>query len=136
MTEFVLPQEDRDNAIERVSRFLASVLPGKRVKVEVTLYRKRRSDQQNRYLWGVCYPTILREGVEELGGWKASDLHEYFLGEWSGWETLEGFGMKRRHPIQRSHSLTTVEFQDFVASIQQTCAEHGWYVPDPNEVEA
>lgn len=136
MNEFFLPSEDRAASIERVALFLERCLPGKKVKVTVEMHRKRRSDQQNRYLWGVCYPTILREGGEPLRGWTSEDLHELFLGRHFGWEVLEGFGQKRKRPIRRSSVLSTVEFMDFVASIQQFAAEYQVYIPDPNEAPA
>lgn len=92
--------------------------------------RPRRSHEQNRYLWGVAYATVL----QHLPGWDAEDVHEYFLGEWSGWETLEGFGRKRLRPVRRSSRLSTVEFSDFVGFIQRTMAERGVIIPDPGEM--
>ena len=90
-----------------------------------------RSQEQNRYLWGVCYATILEFGGETLGGWTNQDLHEYFLGEHFGWETLEGFSRKRIKPVHRSSTLTKMEFVDFVAFIQRKAAEMGIVIPDP-----
>ena len=90
-----------------------------------------RSLQQNAYLWGVCYATILEQGGETLAGWTATDLHEYFLIEHFGHEVLEGFGRKRLKPLHRSSVLTKMEFVDFVAFIQQKAAEMGIVIPDP-----
>ena len=136
MTEFVIPEENRERAIERLSAFLGSCLPGKRIRVTVAKYVKKRSSEQNSYLWGYVYPTILKEGGESLSGWTAEDLHQLFLGRHFGFEVIEGFGEKRKRPIRGSSGLSTVEFQDFVASIQQFCAEQGVYIEDPNEVPA
>lgn len=130
---FVVPAKDRDGTVSRIAAFLLAALPGKTLRVEAGEYRKRRSDDQNRYLWGCVYPTILREGAESLAGWTAEDLHEYLLGEIYGWETISGFGRKRLRPIRRSSKLTTAEFAEYVAQIQQRMAEIGIYVPDPNE---
>lgn len=96
---------------------------------EVKTKGRRRSHEQNRYLWGCVYVTIL----QHMPGWDAEDLHEYFLGEWSGWEVLEGFGRKRLRPIRRSSKLKTTEFMNFIEFIQRRMAEHGVYIPDPNE---
>ena len=130
---FVIPPTGREGMVNRLSAFLLAALPGKSLRVEASEYRRRRSDDQNRYLWGAVYPTILREGAEQLAGWTAEDLHEYLLGEIFGWETLSGFGRKRLRPIRRSSKMTTVEFAEFVAQIQQRMAAIGIYVPDPNE---
>src|SRR5690606_14518566 len=86
MSTFVLHKDSsRERVLERLIGFLRTLPTSKAWRVEVVEYRRRRSQEQNAYLWGVCYATILREGGEALGGWTADDLHEYFLGEWSGW---------------------------------------------------
>lgn len=123
----------RDSAIERIAAFLGRLPMDKAWRVEVTEQKRTRTQQQNRYLWGVAYPAILTGGGEALSGWEAEDLHEYFLGEHFGWETIEGFGRKRHKPLRRSARLTTVEFSDFVGFIQRKAAELGIYVPDPEE---
>jgi hypothetical protein len=115
--------------LTRLVAYVSALLREHDVDIVVKKRRDRRSDQQNRYLWGVVYPTILRH----LEGWDAEDVHEFCLGEWSGWETLQGFGRKRLKPIKRSSKLTTVEFMDYVAHIQRTMAERCIYIPDPNE---
>lgn len=121
---------DRVNAIERLGKVLHS-LPMARYRVQIEEAKPKRSDPQNRYLWGCVYPTILAAG--KLDGWTANDLHEYLLGEWFGWELVEGFGRKRQRPIRRSSKLSKLEFVDYTQFIQQRMSEHGVYVPDPNE---
>jgi len=128
---FVIPKTDRERIAGNLHAFVLAALPGKELRVEVGEYRKRRSDEQNRYLWGCVYPAILKGGGEQLGGWTANDLHEFLLGEIFGWETLEGFGRKRLRPIRRSSKMTTVEFAEFVGQIQQRMAVIGIFVPDP-----
>lgn len=124
---FVLQKGER--SLTRLFSFVAALSKDKAWRVEISEHRRRRSDEQNRYLWGCVYPAILRH----LPGWDAEDIHEYCLGEWSGWETLEGFGRKRMRPIKRSSRLTTTEFADYVAHIQRTMAEKGIYIPNPDE---
>jgi hypothetical protein len=125
---FLLAKGDR--SLSKLVGFLSSLAKEKSWKVEVSEYKRTRSNEQNAYLWGVCYQTILKH----LPGWDADDIHEYFLGEYFGWETLEGLGRKRLRPIRRSSKLSTVEFSDFVGFIQRTMAERGVYVADPGEV--
>lgn len=124
---FTFPKGLRSFA--RLMGFLTAFPMDKAIKVTVVEARSTRSLEQNAYLWGVVYPTVL----QHLPGWDANDLHEYFLGEWSGWQTLEGFGRKRLKPIRRSSKLSTSEFIDFVDFIQRTMAEKGVVIPDPNE---
>lgn len=128
---FYIPaSEDRQVIADRIWMTIQK-LPPKRWKVEISEAKSIRSEQQNRYLWGVVYPTILEAG--KLEGWAADDLHEYLLGEHFGWEVVTGFGKKRMRPIRRSSRLGKLEFMDYVAFIQQRMSEHGIYVPDPNE---
>ena len=125
---FILPPDDRESMLARISAFALAAYPGKRVKVSVEQYQRRRSDDQNRYLWGVVYATL-----RDATGQDADDWHEYMLGEWAGWEECELFGRKRLKPKRRSSKLSTGEFADYIAFIQQRAAENGIYIPDPNE---
>lgn len=122
-----------DERLDRVVRFIAALPTNQSWKLVVEKWRATRSGQQNRYLWGVCYATIIKEGGEHLAGWDADDLHEYFLGEHFGWETIEGFGRRRMKPIRRSSKLSTLEFSEYVDFIQRKAAELGVYIPSPDE---
>lgn len=90
-----------------------------------------RSIEQNAYLWGVCYETLLGEGGLRDMGWRNEDLHEYFLGEYFGWEELDGMGRKRVRPLRRSSKLRVMEFADFIGFIQERAAQMGVVIPDP-----
>lgn len=124
----VIPKADQGRAsvVDRLSRVLLSMPDDKAWNVAVTEKKPRRSDQQNRYLWGVVYKTV----CDALGGWDADDVHEYCLGECFGWETLEGLGKRRMRPIRRSSKLNKQEFTDYVDWIQRHMAEKGIYIPD------
>ena len=125
---FRIPSKDRDRIAANLHAFVMSALPGKELRVEVGEYRKRRSQDQNAYLWGVVYKTL-----GDATGNDADDLHAYFLGEWAGWEVIDVMGQQRRVPKRRSSKLTTVEFSDYVAFIQQRAAETvGVFIPDPD----
>jgi hypothetical protein len=121
-----------DRNLSRVVNVL-SVLPKERPYVlEITEQKQTRSLEQNAYLWGVVYPTIM----DTLQGWEAEDIHEFFLGEHFGWETIEGLGKKKLKPIKRSSKLSTKEFKDHWEFIQRYMSERGVYIPDPNEAKA
>lgn len=128
MEQVIYLNADRhDQAIVRAQTVLGGLARDKAWKVTIGELRSKRSENQNRYLWGVCY----RELCKVLPGWDADDVHEYMLGEWSGWETLSGFGKKRLRPLRRSSRLSKSEFADFVSFIQRKAAEHGVHIPDP-----
>jgi len=89
-----------------------------------------RSVEQNAYLWGVCYPVFLQEGGLSEMGWRAEDLHDYFVGECFGWERLDGMGRPRMRRLKRTRTFTKAEFSDFVDYVQQQAAERGLFIPD------
>lgn len=130
---FILPTKDRETAIRRLTAFVGLLDTTKAWRIEVNEQKSKRSLQQNAYLWGVVYPTIIKAGGETLAGWTNDDIHEYLLGEHFGWEVLSGFDRKRVRPIRRSSRLSVSEFMDYLAFIQHRMAEHGIVIPDPNE---
>lgn len=127
---FVLHANDsvRVNVLANCKRFLDLLPADKSWRVEITQHAKRRSLSQNAYLWSVPYKIL-----EDATGHESAYWHEYFLGEMYGWETIEMFGQKKRAPLRRSSKLTTIEFSEYVEFIQRKCAEHGLYIPNPNE---
>lgn len=131
MQQLILPRLlDRTAVIARIARMLAALSTDCAWRIEIAEHKPTRSSAQNRYLWGCCYPSILKAGGESLAGWTTDELHEFFLGEHFGWETVTGFGRKKLRPIRRSSRLNKQEFADFIAFIQQRSAEYGIYVPD------
>lgn len=132
--EFVIPPGSRGiSALQKMWAFARKLDQNVAWRWTVKKYKPTRSNQQNRYLWGVVYPTILEKGG--LEGWDKEDVHELFLGEHFGWETLEGLGKGRIKPIKRSSRLSTEEFSAFVDFIQRYMAERGVYIPDANEAD-
>ena len=113
------------------ARMVQGLSPDRAWCIEVLEWKKPRTDQQNRFLWGVCYPAILEGGGEALAGWTRDDIHEYMVGEWGGWETLEGFGRKRMRPIKRSSKLNKQEFSDYLLFLETRCMEMGIDIPAP-----
>lgn len=126
---FTVPAEGRTASAQRIAAFIESAVPGKPLRVTVEVARKRRSDEQNKYWWGVVVATF----CQRLEGWSPEDVHTYLCGEHFGWERIEGLGKVRLRPIKRSSKLSKGEFAELVAKAQQIGAEHGIYIADPNE---
>ena len=122
----------KENMIRSIVVLVRDIDESKAWQVTVEEFKKPRTNQQNAYLWGVVYPAILEAGGEMLRGWLADDLHEYFLGEIYGWETLEGMGRKRLRPLKRTSRMTRSEFMEYLEQISQRCANMGIVIPEPN----
>ena len=126
---FIFPRLlSRDGALARLIRAIHALPMDTAWRVEIHRHAGKRSDQQNRYLWGVVYPAI----TAHLEGWESEDVHEYCLGEHFGWETVTGLGRKRLRPLRRSSKLSKMEFSDYIEFIQRRMADHGIVVPDPD----
>ena len=120
--------EKRAVRAQRIATFLSALDPEKGWELIVRPFKNTRSGKQNRALWGLAYKIL----AEETGN-DPEDLHEYFLGEWGGWEVLDVMGQKRRVPKRRSSKLNTAEFAAFFDFIQKRSASTvGIYIPDPD----
>ena len=131
---FFLPSNaDRSQVLVRILHCLLVLPTDKGYDIEIKERSGKRSDAQNRYLWGAVYPAILQQGRDLLAGFTVEDLHDYCLGEHFGWETIAALGRRRQRPIRRSSKLSPAEFSDYVAFIQQRMSEHGIVVLDPDQ---
>jgi hypothetical protein len=116
--KLILQEQDRFDA------YLAS-LGAQNVDVVVRTWRKPRSNNQNRFLWGVIYQLI-----SEHTGYTREEAHDSMRLLFLKDET-------RAIPTLKSTtSLTTIEMNEYWEKIQQFAAEKlGVVIPDPTEVE-
>jgi hypothetical protein len=101
-------------------------------KVSIEEFRSKRSNQANAYLWGVVYPSILEGAGEMLAGWERDDLHQFFLMEHFGEETLEIGGRTHSRPFRGSSSLNREEFTEYLEFLSRRAAELGIAIPEPS----
>ena len=100
-------------------------MEGQKLEVIVRKEKKRRSNPQNAYYHAVVVPL-----VAEATGYTKAEAHEalkvHFLSDMSGPLPL----------VKSTTDLTTSEFCDFIANIQEFSAENlGITIPDPNQVD-
>ena len=130
-----IPAAEREGAIASLARQLARFLPGVALEVRVRRRTRKRSDLQNRALWGVAY-----EALRQQTGNDKDDLHLFFCGDFFGWATYELMGEKRKRPRRTTtrdeegkHDPIDVGLMaDFYDHIQRRAAENGYDVPDPD----
>jgi hypothetical protein len=106
-------------------------LAGQAVDVIVRRHRKRRSDAQNRYHWGIAVPLI----AQELGYDKHEheDVHYALVSKCFG--THLDAKLKQEIPNKRSSMLSTEEFSQLMEwEVRWAATELGIVVPLPNEV--
>lgn len=115
--------------------FLSSLPSDKEFQVTIGDVKKERSDLQNKALHGVAYKTL-----SEFTGYTAAELHEMFLRSYFGEVQTNVLGtviVKPRRTTTTDENgkrslMTTLQFCDFYAHIQQKAAEIGCFVPDPD----
>ena len=110
---------------------------GKRIEGYIWRQRKRRSNNQNAYLFGVVYP-ILVQGFKDMGHENVSinDVHEWAKEKFRDEEdekqivsTLTGEVIRMRNTTTK---FTTTRMMGYIASIQKWAAEFlGVSIPDP-----
>jgi hypothetical protein len=137
---FILPANDpqlRETRIGNLVRFLRQLPANCAWAVETKRHKRRRSDPQNRYLNGVAYKILA-----QATGYERDDISEYLCGQYFGWKEKRVPGKRVvQVPIRttttneggRYAPLNTSEFAEYVAFVQRFGAEHGVYIPDPNE---
>jgi hypothetical protein len=130
---FVMPHVGRETFLANLVKRLAA-MPERRWTISIEPYVRHRTTEQNRLLWRL-YRDILEIGGEALAGWRVEDLHEYLLGEWGGWQAVQGFGHRHQRPARRSSSLSKQEFSDYLEFICQRMAEHGIILTMPGDLE-
>jgi len=123
--------QSRPRQVEVLCEYIAKLPAGKAFTVEIKEYRRKRSQDQNKYLWGVVY-RIIRDAMDEPKP-TTEQLHEYWLGECFGWDVIDQFGMVLKKPLERSHDKDTETFGKYWQFIQRRCAETmGIFIPDPD----
>lgn len=137
MTYVLNPGKNRTGVLANLVAFLGGLDPEKAWRITVKRETSERSEQQNRYLFGVAYPVI-----SELTGTTVADLHEYFCGEFFGWREVKQPvpGRVTMHkPVRTTTTdedgkrdvMSSHDFGRFVDIVKARGAFIGAFVPDP-----
>lgn len=113
---------------EEFKKYLYSI-PGE-IELSVSKRKSKRSDAQNRYLWGVVYKLICKDT-----GYTDEEIHELMLEKFAPRRYME-LGSTKEKVVKRSSKMDKIEFMDYVESIKQWAAtDLNIYIPDPNECD-
>jgi len=112
-----------DNAIA-FSRHVSS-LELHRIEIIVRKQRRNRSNQQNRYYWGVVVALF----KEYCGYDDPDEMHDALR-----MKLLTAHQDGPLPTVRSSAGLTTVEFEDYMLRCRKLAAEMGFQIPEPNEV--
>lgn len=133
---FVLIDEQRRiNAIN----YLKSLPVDSSLEVEFRPKKETRSQKQNAALFAVAYPPIM-EAMGLRGAKDKEYLHEFFCGEYWGWNVTYVLGKEKATPVRttttdenkKRNLIDKNEMSDLYNFIQHKAADNGIYVPDPD----
>lgn len=120
----------------RGRKALANLFKGLTGRFTVTLEKtkRKRSNNQNRYLWGVVYP-LVRDGFKDLGNKESIEtIHEFLKARFLKKEIVHEDTGEVLSFTRSTTDLSTSEMMDYIAEIQQFSAEYlNVVIPDPNE---
>lgn len=103
---------------------------GKEATLIIKPLRKSRSDNQNRYYYGV----VIKILSEELG-FLPDEMHEVLKQKFLTSETIK-IGSEEFVIVKSTASLNTVEFEDYLSQIRSWASmELNTLIPLPNDVE-
>lgn len=107
----------------------------KDVEVSIKAHKRKRSDRQNRWYWGVAVPTVQSGILEQTGILHEKDtIHALILNAVGAisMETKIVMGMNVIQVKQkRTSEMSVEEFLNFYMQIQEHFAEKGIIIPDP-----
>ena len=110
---------------------------GKNIEITIQRFRKKRSNNQNAYYWGVVLP-IVQEGLIDATG-EARDFNSIH------YQILLPMFSSNRDIVNKttgeviqekitSSEMTTTEFNEYIQNIQKWGVEFlNIQIPDPNE---
>lgn len=130
VTNGVLNVVHRKRMAEDIKQF-----EGKHVMITIAKKKRKRSNPQNKFYWGVVIPMV-KQGLRDAGYpiMGNDKVHDYLKLEFlrdivASEETGDMITV-----IKSTTELSTSEFMDFIAQLQQWASEFlNIYIPDPNE---
>lgn len=107
--------------------------PGRQIVLSIELRRKRRSNPQNAYYWGVVVPMV-KDAINDFGNeFDTEETHEFLKARFNSVEVEMKDGYYFDVP-RSTTGLTTVDFMAYLDRIKLFGADIlGIYIPDPNE---
>jgi hypothetical protein len=108
---------------------------GKDVEIVISKKKSKRSNQQNRYYWGVVVGMI-QQGLKDIGyDFDKQKTHDFIKGNFCYKDSVdEQTGEIRfREPISTTE-MSKIEFEEMLSRLKIFAAEYlNTVIPDPNE---
>lgn len=106
----------------------------KEFNITIEKKRSKRSNEQNRYYWGVVVQ-LMKQGLNDIGYMVDDEAtHDFIKAEFNSKVIVnEGTGESKNIPMTTTN-MTKTEFSEMIEKIKIFASEWlGVYIPDPNE---
>ena len=109
-------------------------MEGKRLAISIKEVKRRRSNNQNRYYWGVVIPIITNMFLEAGNNTDENEVHEFLKEHVGGLKTIlsDPSGI-RRTVVKSSARINTSEFENYMEKVRAWAASFDVEIPLPNE---
>jgi hypothetical protein len=106
---------------------------GKMFTLKIERKKKKRSNEQNAYYWGVVIPMV-RERLHELGNeFNSQETHEALKAKFNTKDIVNEDGVVE-DIVQSTGALSTTDFMIYLDKIQRWANQFlGIVIPNPNE---
>lgn len=114
---------------------ILSCFEGKEIALTIGERKTERSNNQNRYYWGVVVP-LVRQGLKEAGYGNVmkSEVHKLLKGMFIKDEIVNETTGEILSFVGSTAELSTTAFNEFMEGIAQWAAEQlSLVIPEPNE---
>lgn len=113
---------------------LIAKMAGKKLKITIAVYKRKRSNPQNAFYFGVIVP-LVRQMFLDAGNDITSDEAHYFIKKevWRHVKTIVLPDGKTKEVVDTSTKLTTAEWENFMEKTRAWAAEFDLMLPFPNE---
>ena len=121
-----------DHVKQAISRWCRTFKTGAHVEIIIRKYREKRTDEQNRYYFGVVVPILA-----DHFGYEKDEMHEELKVLFN---PIQSKIDPSRQIGESTTKLSTVEFfSDQDSYVERICrwaaTEHGIFVPPPEKIE-
>ncbi len=129
MTELIV---NFDNPAERANLIRTIRLLNGPHKVDIKRYRKGRSSQANRYLWGCVYPAFVQFNEEQGESFTTEQCHAFFTLKFLRSSVVnKTTGEVIGQTVASTAKMNTEEFSAYIEKIIAWLADYGIEVPTP-----
>jgi hypothetical protein len=118
--------------LDNHNRYLVQIskLEGQRIELVLRKQRETRSDNQNKYMWGVVY-----EILSQQLGYETEEIHEIM--KYKFLRATKGGGGQVFDLVRSTTKLNTTEMETYLEKIRRFASmELNCFIPLPNECEA